>query len=72
MKVWLDKHSGMHYHKAGCKAIQSGANPPQFHYEEVEHQVRRQARNPYGYSDIVIDGKWYHPCPFCFGYEGRK
>jgi hypothetical protein len=72
MKIWIDKHGGMHYHKAGCKAIQPSENPPHFHYEEVEHQVRRMSRNPYGYSDIVIEGKWYHPCPFCFGYKGRN
>ncbi len=40
MKVWIDKHGGMHYHKAGCKAIQPSENPPHFKYEEIEHQVR--------------------------------
>lgn len=79
MKVWIDKHGGMHYHKADCKAIQPSENPLHFKYEEIERQIRRgylvydrryrdmtvEERN---YKDITIEGRKYRPCPFCFGH----
>lgn len=68
MKIWIDKHGGWHYHKAGCQAIE-----PRFNYEEVEHKVRRLGM-PYHkeYATITIDGKRYRPCPSCFGHGDRK
>jgi len=73
MKIFIDKHGGMHYHKPDCKAIQPSENMPHFHYEEIEHKVRRLGM-PYHkeYATIKVDGKYYRPCPFCFGYERRK
>ncbi len=69
MKVWVDKHGGMHYHKPDCKAIQPSENPPHFKYEEIEHQIRRgHLVYDRSYRDITIEGRRYHPCPFCFGH----
>jgi hypothetical protein len=74
MKVWIDKQGGMHYHKADCKMIDyvDNANALPFRYEEIEHQIRRYHliynRN---YPSIKVDGKWYAPCPMCFG-DKRK
>jgi hypothetical protein len=66
MKVFIDKHGGMHYHRKDCKAIQPNKNPPQFKYEEIEHQVRHMPNIP-DYTDIIVEGRRYSPCLFCFG-----
>lgn len=73
MKVWIDKHGGMHYHKPDCDLIKPRANPPNFKYEEIEHAVRRLGM-PYHkeYGVITVEGRRYSPCPFCFGYKSRK
>lgn len=71
MKIWIDKHGGMHYHKADCKVIQFSEHPPHFKYEEVEHRVRRYKYFD-EYADIIVDGKRYRACPFCFGHGGRR
>lgn len=64
MKVWIDKHGGMHYHKEGCQAIQAKVNPPHFKYEEVKQDLR-------GLGVKYIEGRWYRPCPLCFGEKRR-
>jgi uncharacterized protein YlbG (UPF0298 family) len=66
MKIWLDKHGGMHYHKEGCKFTQ--VKHPNSEYEEVEHKVR-QLGNVKGhqYTRIKVDDRYYMPCPLCFG-----
>jgi hypothetical protein len=71
MKIWIDKHGGMHYHKADCTMIKD-KNPPMFPYEEIEHLVRR-IQQPYckEYAKIKIDDRYYYPCPFCFGHPER-
>lgn len=72
MKVWVDKNGGMHYHKAGCKAMQPSENLPHFKYEEIEHQIKHKGSGfPFDYTDIIVDGRRYRPCPFCFGYTRR-
>jgi hypothetical protein len=60
MKIWIDKHGGIHYHKEGCWAID-----PKFPYEEVEQNFQ-------GLGVKYIDGRWYRPCPFCFGDKRDK
>ena len=71
MKIWIDKHGGMHYHKSGCKIMD--VKYPHSDYEEIEHKVRRLSM-PYHkeYATIKVDDRRYMPCPFCFGYGGRK
>ena len=86
MKVWIDKQGGTHYHKEGCQIIRPTLEyqkfgkviteyklpPIIFHYEPIEHKVRRLGM-PYGkeYGRIMIDKKLYYPCPICFG-DKRK
>lgn len=65
MKIWIDKQGGMQYHKPHCEMIKPRPNIPRFPYEEVEHDMR-------GLGTKYIDGRWYSPCPFCFGYGRRK
>jgi hypothetical protein len=73
MKIWIDKHGGMHYHKPDCKVIHPSENMPHFHYEEIEHQIRQLGKfTEREYTPITIDGRRYMPCPFCFGYGGRR
>ena len=68
MKVWIDKQGGTHYHKEGCKMTQD----PKFHYEAIEHKVRRLGM-PYHkeYGRIMVDKKLYYPCPICFRDSSR-
>ena len=69
MKIWIDKHGGMHYHKADCRIIKS-KTPPILPYEEIQYRLR--GNSLFGYRDIIVDGKRYSSCPFCFGHKGRK
>jgi hypothetical protein len=76
MKVWIDKQGGKHYHKEDCKIVAETKNikvEQIFHYEPIEHQIRRYhlVYNK-DYTDIIVDGKRYHPCPICFGHGARK
>jgi hypothetical protein len=76
VKIWIDKQGGMHYHKENCKMIQpivKGKLPQiKFHYEVIEHKVRRLGMPCHKeYGRIMVDKKLYNPCPICFGY-GRK
>lgn len=70
MKVFIDKHGGYHYHKAGCKIMD--VKHPHSEYEEIEHQIRAYGYPERRFADIKIDGKYYRPCPFCWGYESRN
>lgn len=78
MKVWIDKHGGMHYHKKGCRAMNGipvVLNPNgtikqpaiKFPYEEIEHRIRIN-RNEGDYANIIVDGIIYRRCPMCFDY----
>ena len=70
MKIFIDKHGGLHYHKESCDLIQR-KTPPIFPYEPIIHRVRK-----YGllkeYGNIVVDGRYYSPCPYCFGHGGER
>jgi hypothetical protein len=78
MKIWIDKHGGMHYHKKDCKiltGIPALINPDGtakhpaiiFPYEEIEHRIRIN-HNTEDYADIIVDGVIYRRCPMCFDY----
>lgn len=71
MKVLIDKHGGTHYHKKGCEATDSINNPQGGHYEEVGRDVTKSPLLK-EYIDIKVDGRWYLPCPFCFGHGSRR
>lgn len=71
MKIWIDKHGGMHYHKADCKATK--VPPFQNNYEEIEHPIRRHNLiYDRTYAPITIEDRTYLPCPFCFGHDDRR
>jgi hypothetical protein len=72
MKIWIDKHGGMHYHKRNCPIIHSEI-PPIFKYEAIEHIIRRLGQPYYKeYATIKVEGRIYSPCPFCFGNDKRR
>lgn len=58
MKIWIDKQSGLHYHKATCRILHP-KSPPYFEYEEIDYKVGRL-------ETLKIEGRYYNPCPFCF------
>lgn len=68
MKVWIDKQGGNHYHKANCPMVKE----PRYHYEPI---IRTKPRKPdkHGWwlTRIREGGRYYAPCPACFG-EKRK
>ena len=70
MKIWIDKHGGMHYHKEGCK-VMDVKHPNSPGHEEIVHRIRKMKYWD-DYNDIVVDGKKYMRCPICFGYGGRR
>lgn len=65
MNLLIDKHGGLHYHKLDCQVpngISRGIlKPIKFNYKEIDYPLKRK-------EDILVDGKYYNPCPFCFGH----
>lgn len=65
MKIWIDKHGGMHYHKENCRILQGIVGGFQPTYEEVEYSGKLN-------HVIRIDGRDYAKCLFCFGDRRNK
>ena len=63
---WIDKKGGSHYHKGGCPMIQD----PRFRYKPITRTLPRiHTLDGYGLTRIREGGKYYNPCPACYGQK---
>ena len=58
---WIDRQGGRHYHKKDCQMV---TGYPHYNYEPIK---RRKRRIPSYLTRIREGGKYYNPCPGCFG-----
>ena len=73
MKIFIDKHGGMHYHREDCRVVIDrnpidGMSFGNYEGVEVAHLWKQNGE----WCSITVDGGWYFPCPFCFGENRRK
>jgi hypothetical protein len=68
---WLDKNGGFHYHKSiDCPAV-SKTPDYKIRYTPVTRTEVHVYNNRFNYVRIREDGKFYFPCPLCYGDKRR-